>query len=33
MMESQEVLYDHIKVKPDAMLAIEIGGGNGMQGK
>jgi hypothetical protein len=33
MLESQLALYKHIDVKPDAMLAIEIGGGNGLQGK
>jgi DUF917 family protein len=33
MLESQLALYKYINIKPDAMLAIEIGGGNGLQGK
>lgn len=32
MMESQNVLYDYLKVKPDAVISLEIGGGNGLQG-
>ncbi|TFY80173.1 hypothetical protein EWM64_g3845 [Hericium alpestre] len=31
MMESQTVLYDYLRIKPDAVLALEIGGGNGLQ--
>jgi hypothetical protein len=33
MLESQLALYNHINIKPDVMLAIEIGGGNGLQGR
>jgi DUF917 family protein len=32
MMESQTVLYEYLKVKPNAVIALEIGGGNGLQG-
>jgi hypothetical protein len=32
MLESQQILYKHLKVKPHAILPIEIGGGNGLQG-
>lgn len=33
MMECQNLLYEHMKAKPDAVMALEIGGGNGLQGK
>ncbi|TFY61253.1 hypothetical protein EVG20_g7127 [Dentipellis fragilis] len=32
MMEAQTALYDYLKTKPDAVLSLEIGGGNGLQG-
>ncbi|KAH8687733.1 hypothetical protein BGZ60DRAFT_522381 [Tricladium varicosporioides] len=32
MMQAQLELYKYMKVKPDAMIALEIGGGNGLQG-
>jgi DUF917 family protein len=32
MMESQNVLYEYLKIKPDAVISLEIGGGNGLQG-
>ncbi|KAK6069987.1 hydantoinase protein [Seiridium cupressi] len=32
IMESQTVLYDFLKVKPNAVISLEIGGGNGLQG-
>ncbi|KAH8591452.1 hypothetical protein B0O99DRAFT_719044 [Bisporella sp. PMI_857] len=32
MMESQNELYEYMKVKPNAVIALEIGGGNGLQG-
>lgn len=32
MMMAQTVLYDFLKTKPRAILPLEIGGGNGMQG-
>jgi DUF917 family protein len=32
MMESQQKLYEYLQKKPDAMVALEIGGGNGLQG-
>jgi hypothetical protein len=31
--ESQELVYEHVGTKPTAMIAIEIGGGNGPMGK
>lgn len=31
-MESQIELYQYLKVKPNAMISLEIGGGNGLQG-
>lgn len=32
MMESQSLLYELVGRKPDAVMALEIGGGNGLQG-
>ncbi|KAH8808658.1 hypothetical protein F5884DRAFT_675835 [Xylogone sp. PMI_703] len=32
MMESQIKLYEYMGIKPDAMISLEIGGGNGLQG-
>ncbi|KAH6723923.1 hypothetical protein BKA61DRAFT_648951 [Leptodontidium sp. MPI-SDFR-AT-0119] len=32
MMQSQNELYDYMKVTPNAVIALEIGGGNGLQG-
>lgn len=32
MMESQVELYNYLKVKPNAVISLEIGGGNGLQG-
>ena len=32
-MESQAVLYELVGRKPDAVMALEIGGGNGLQGQ
>ena len=32
MMESQRELYEYMKVKPNAVISLEIGGGNGLQG-
>ncbi|KAI1878483.1 uncharacterized protein JN550_000665 [Neoarthrinium moseri] len=32
IMESQTVLYDFLKLKPNAVISLEIGGGNGLQG-
>ncbi|PVH89939.1 DUF917-domain-containing protein [Cadophora sp. DSE1049] len=32
MMQSQTELYEYMKVKPNAVIALEIGGGNGLQG-
>lgn len=32
MMESQRLVYDYLKVEPTAVIALEIGGGNGLQG-
>lgn len=32
MMESQIELYEYLKVKPNAVISLEIGGGNGLQG-
>ncbi|KAM5370621.1 hypothetical protein ACJZ2D_008447 [Fusarium nematophilum] len=32
MLESQRELYEYLKVKPDAVIPLEIGGGNGLQG-
>ncbi|KAH6683182.1 hypothetical protein B0J14DRAFT_575297 [Halenospora varia] len=32
MMQAQLELYKYMNVKPDAMIALEIGGGNGLQG-
>jgi tryptophan synthase beta subunit len=32
MMESQNFLYELVGRKPDAVIALEIGGGNGLQG-
>ncbi|KAG9233836.1 putative hydantoin utilization protein A [Amylocarpus encephaloides] len=31
MMEAQNELYNYMNVKPDAVIALEIGGGNGLQ--
>jgi DUF917 family protein len=33
LMESQQLVYKHVGTKPTAMVAIEIGGGNGLMGK
>lgn len=33
MMESQKILYEYLRSKPDAVMALEIGGSNGVQGK
>ncbi|EHK98436.1 putative Hydantoin utilization protein A [Glarea lozoyensis 74030] len=33
MMEAQTELYKYMGVKPDAVIALEIGGGNGLQGR
>ncbi|KAF5007701.1 hypothetical protein FDECE_5949 [Fusarium decemcellulare] len=32
MLESQRELYEYLKKKPDAVIPLEIGGGNGLQG-
>lgn len=32
LMESQNILYDYLGIKPDVMIDLEIGGGNGLQG-
>ncbi|KAJ4486286.1 hypothetical protein J3R30DRAFT_3655485 [Lentinula aciculospora] len=32
MMEAQDIVYKYLGVKPDAVIALEIGGGNGLQG-
>ncbi|ORY61010.1 putative hydantoin utilization protein A [Pseudomassariella vexata] len=32
MMESQRELYQYLKIKPHAVIPLEIGGGNGLQG-
>ncbi|KAK8088140.1 hypothetical protein PG997_003101 [Apiospora hydei] len=32
ILESQTELYDYLKVKPTAVISLEIGGGNGLQG-
>ncbi|KAI0015892.1 hypothetical protein F4780DRAFT_773230 [Xylariomycetidae sp. FL0641] len=32
ILESQHELYEYLKVKPDAVIPLEIGGGNGLQG-
>ncbi|KAL0577980.1 hypothetical protein V5O48_004018 [Marasmius crinis-equi] len=32
MMESQNTVYNYLKIKPDAVIDLEIGGGNGLQG-
>lgn len=32
MMEAQEIVYDHVGHRPDAVIALEIGGMNGLQG-
>ncbi len=32
MMEAQQIVYDYLKIKPGAVLPLEIGGGNGLQG-
>lgn len=32
MLESQRELYDYLNKKPDAVIPLEIGGGNGLQG-
>ncbi len=31
-MQAQNELYNHMNVKPNAVIALEIGGGNGLQG-
>ena len=31
-MQAQTELYNYMKVKPNAVIALEIGGGNGLQG-
>lgn len=33
MMECQNLVYEYVKMKPSAVMALEIGGGNGLQGK
>ncbi|KAJ7584873.1 hypothetical protein C8J56DRAFT_137101 [Mycena floridula] len=32
MMEAQRIVYEHLGYEPDAVIALEIGGGNGLQG-
>jgi DUF917 family protein len=32
MMEAQTELYNYMGIKPNAVIALEIGGGNGLQG-
>ncbi|KAE9411054.1 DUF917-domain-containing protein [Gymnopus androsaceus JB14] len=32
LMESQNILYDYLGIKPGVMIDLEIGGGNGLQG-
>ncbi|KAK7466917.1 hypothetical protein VKT23_003981 [Stygiomarasmius scandens] len=32
MMESQSIVYNYLGIKPDAVIDLEIGGGNGLQG-
>ncbi|KAJ3719783.1 hypothetical protein C8R42DRAFT_671796 [Lentinula raphanica] len=32
MMEAQDIVYNYLGVKPAAVIALEIGGGNGLQG-
>ncbi|KAK8139057.1 hydantoin utilization protein A [Apiospora sp. TS-2023a] len=32
ILESQKELYDYLKIQPTAVIALEIGGGNGLQG-
>ncbi|KAK7951234.1 uncharacterized protein PG986_006962 [Apiospora aurea] len=32
ILESQTELYDYLKVKPTAVISLEVGGGNGLQG-
>lgn len=33
MMEAQDIVYNYLDAKPAAVIALEIGGGNGLQGK
>ena len=33
IMEAQKALYDYLGAQPDAVIALEIGGGNGLQGR
>lgn len=32
MLEAQRELYNYLKIKPDVVIPLEIGGGNGLQG-